>query len=50
MDDFAAALTDVVSDPDRAHRMGQAGRTRAEEHFSWESIAQQTLEVYRSVL
>lgn len=50
VDDFAAALTDVVCDPDRARRMGQAGRTRAEEHFSWESIAQQTLEVYRSVL
>ena len=50
VDDFAAALTDMVSDPERARRMGQAGRCRVEEHFSWESIAQQTLEVYRSVL
>ncbi|MDO4919388.1 glycogen synthase [Kocuria sp.] len=49
VDDFAAALTDVVSDPARARRMGQAGRRRAEEHFSWESIAERTLEVYRSV-
>jgi alpha-maltose-1-phosphate synthase len=48
--EFAAALTEVVSDPDRARAMGQAGRKRAEEHFSWESITQTTLDVYRSVL
>ncbi|MCU1548864.1 MAG: glycosyl transferase family 1 [Arthrobacter sp.] len=48
--DFAAALTEVVSDPERARAMGQAGRRRAEEHFSWESITETTLEVYRSVL
>ncbi|MFC0487453.1 glycogen synthase [Sinomonas atrocyanea] len=48
--DFAAALTEVVADPDRARAMGQAGRVRAEANFSWESIAETTLEVYRSVL
>lgn len=48
--DFAAALTAVVSDRDEARRMGEAGRRRAQDHFSWESIAQSTLEVYRSVL
>lgn len=48
--EFAAALTEVVKDPERARRMGQAGRLRAEEHFSWESITETTLEVYRSVL
>ncbi|GAB4100020.1 glycogen synthase [Sinomonas halotolerans] len=48
--DFAAALTEVVSDPARARQMGEAGRTRAEQHFSWESIADTTLDVYRSVL
>jgi starch synthase len=48
--EFAAALTEVVSDPERARAMGQAGRKRAEEHFSWESITQTTLDVYRSVL
>lgn len=50
VDDFAAALNEVVSDPQRAHVMGQAGRRRAEENFSWDSIAQTTLDVYRSVL
>lgn len=48
--DFAAALTEVVTDPERARAMGAAGRRRAEEHFSWESITETTLEVYRSVL
>jgi alpha-maltose-1-phosphate synthase len=48
--EFAAALTEVVSDPERARAMGRAGRRRAEEHFSWESITETTLEVYRSVL
>ncbi len=48
--DFAAALTEVVTDPDRARAMGEAGRRRATDHFSWESIAESTLEVYRSVL
>jgi starch synthase len=48
--DFAAALTEVVTDPERAARMGQAGRQRATEQFSWDSIAAATLDVYRSVL
>jgi starch synthase len=48
--DFAAALTEVVSDPERARAMGEAGRARAERDFSWETIGQTTLEVYRSVL
>lgn len=48
--DFAEALAQVVADPDRARAMGKAGRQRAEEHFSWDSIAQTTLDVYRSVL
>ncbi|HKU36006.1 MAG TPA: glycogen synthase [Paenarthrobacter sp.] len=48
--DFAAALNEVASDPARARDMGAAGRRRAEDHFSWESITETTLEVYRSVL
>lgn len=48
--DLAAALTDVVGDPERAALMGSAGRLRAETAFSWASIAEQTRELYRSVL
>jgi starch synthase len=48
--DFAAALTSVVADPARAAEMGRAGRERAIASFSWEAIAERTVEVYRSVL
>ncbi len=48
--DFAAALTELVSDPERARRMGAEGRRRAEEHFDWGSIAKATLDVYAGVL
>ena len=48
--DLAAALTTLLEDPARAAEMGRAGRRRAVEHFSWASIAERTLEVYRSVL
>ena len=47
--DLAAALNDAVSDPDRARAYGVAGRQRAIESFSWDAIAETTLEFYRSV-
>ena len=48
--DFAAALNEIVADPDRAKQMGLAGRRRAERDFSWASIADQTVDIYRSLL
>jgi starch synthase len=48
--DLAAALTAVVSDPQRAAAMGVAARRRVEEHFSWDAIGDRTVEVYRTVL
>jgi starch synthase len=45
--DLAAALTEVVSDPVAAKRMGEAGRLRAERDFSWATIADRTTEIYR---
>ena len=44
--DFAAALTSVVTDPERAARMGRAGRDRAIAAFSWETIAERTRTIY----
>jgi alpha-maltose-1-phosphate synthase len=46
--DFADALTELVTDPDRAAAYGRAGRARAVESFAWSSIAERTREVYRS--
>jgi starch synthase len=48
--DLAAVLTEVTSDQEKAREYGRAGRLRAEQHFSWDAIAERTLEVYRSVL
>jgi alpha-maltose-1-phosphate synthase len=47
--DFADALNEVVADPDRAAAWGRAGRARAIAEFSWASIAEQTVEIYRAV-
>ena len=47
---FAASLTSLIEDPDRAARMGQHGRDRAVNDFGWDAIALRTIDVYRSVL
>jgi starch synthase len=47
--DFAAALNQMLSNPKIAE-FGAAGRKRVEQHFSWDSIAEQTLSVYRSAI
>jgi alpha-maltose-1-phosphate synthase len=48
--DLAAAITELIADPARAERLGKAGRLRAVEKFSWATIAQDTLDIYRKVL
>jgi starch synthase len=47
--DLAAALTEVVSNPKAAKKMGAAGRARAEALFSWDRIAARTTEIYASL-
>ena len=47
---LAEAINALVARPDQADEMGRAGRARAIEAFSWESIAAETVEVYRSVV
>ncbi|HYQ61664.1 glycogen synthase [Actinophytocola sp.] len=47
---LADAVNALLGDPDRAKAMGVAGRERAVTEFSWESAAEQTVAVYRSVL
>ena len=48
--DLADTLTEVVSDPENAKRMGEAGRKRAEAEFGWDRIAKRTREIYASLL
>lgn len=47
---IAAAVNNMVADRDRAAKIGQAGKKRAEDVFSWENIAEQTVEVYKSLM
>ena len=47
--DFANALNEMLANPEIAN-FGIAGRKRVEQHFSWDSIAEQTLSVYRSAI
>jgi glycosyltransferase involved in cell wall biosynthesis len=42
-----AALAALLDDPDRRRRMGEAGRRRALEEFSWRSVAEATAAAYQ---
>lgn len=48
--DLATAINALMRDEARRTAMGKAGRKRVEEHFSWQAIAQQTLDFYASLL
>jgi len=47
---FADALDTVLAQPSVARAMGAAGRARAVRHFTWDRIAQQTIDVYRAAI
>jgi len=47
--ELASAINEVAGDSARAAEMGEAGRRRVEEIFSWEGIARRTLELYESL-
>ncbi len=47
---LAEAINQVGTNADLAKRMGQAGRQRVLDHFSWQSIAKQTLALYNDVM
>jgi alpha-maltose-1-phosphate synthase len=47
---LAEAISELLRDPDRAAAMGAAGRERVLAEFGWPAIAQQTVEVYNTVL
>jgi glycogen synthase len=47
--DLADAVNRLMADADLRLRMGQAGRRRAVERFSWASVADRTVDLYRSL-
>jgi len=47
---IASAVNRLLKDPSLAKRMGEEGRKRVEEQFSWEHIAQKTKKLYESLI
>ncbi|WP_087003124.1 glycogen synthase [Gulosibacter sp. 10] len=48
--DLAAALGEVLADPERAAEYGRAGRARVEREFTWARISKQTQALYRELI
>ena len=48
--DLAARVNELMANPALREKMGKAGRKRAEEIFSWHSIARQTAEMYQGLI
>jgi glycogen synthase len=47
---LAEAIHRLTGDPGLARKMGDAGRQRVVEFFSWRSIAKQTLDLYKTLV
>jgi starch synthase len=48
--DLAAKVSDLLANPEKAKRFGEAGRKRVEETFAWSAIADQTIDLYRNLI
>jgi len=51
---FASGLADrvnaLLADSSTARRMGQAGRRRVLDAFTWDAVAERTVELYRALV
>jgi starch synthase len=47
--DLASAINELVADPNLARSMGEAGRRRVLQSFSWPESARQVVELYRGL-
>jgi starch synthase len=47
--DLAAAINRLLDDPEWRQALGRQARQRVEQHFSWASVAQRTLDFYRAL-
>ena len=48
--DFAAAVGRLLDDPELARKMGESGRNRVLEHFSWQQVAARTAGLYAQLV
>lgn len=47
---LAAAIIDLMDNPDKAAELGRRGMQRVLTHFSWQAAARRTVNVYRQVI
>ena len=47
---FTKKINELMSDRDLLRKYGEAGRVRAIDQFSWDSIAHETVELYKSLI
>ncbi|MGK2882958.1 MAG: glycosyltransferase family 4 protein [Mycobacterium sp.] len=50
VDELHHVLGELLDSPERRHSMGAAGRCRALDVYSWESVAAQTVDVYEQAI
>ena len=48
--DLGAKVSELLGDPAKCTRFGEAGRRRVEETFSWTAIAEQTIALYEDLI
>jgi alpha-maltose-1-phosphate synthase len=48
--DLGAKISDLLADPEKCARFGNAGRRRVEQTFSWGKIADQTIALYQELI
>ena len=48
--DIAWGINVVLSDPEKAKKMGKNGRKRVEKYFTWDRVVDRTLEIYEEVI
>ena len=50
VEELTAALGELLDSPEKRHSLGAAGRRRALDVYSWESVAAQTVNVYQRAI
>ena len=50
VDELVGALGTLIDSPEQRRRLGEAGRRRAVEVYSWESVAAQTVRIYERAI
>ena len=48
--DLATRIQQLLADPDKCRRFGEAGRRRVEKMFRWTAIAHQTIALYERLI